>query len=354
MDNCYELLTAYTLNDENYRKWREEHTKIFGELFSSAFEENAEAQIHLTAALINICMRNFTEAIPKLTLLESIAVSDYDRSVVNYFLGLNYEMLEDEEKMNEYYQKLTSFDIPFAFPISMHPYYRTAKFAQRASECTKSIFYYQKALSLYDGTIPNEKTKAGASQIIYDIATVYLYMHEYDKCEKFLGLSKEYDSRENQHRTYVTAILYAVQGKQKECQKLLNKMSAFLKRNCKPMTDNILAGKDMHYCSVPQDREHYSDFWHSITLNKHELEKELLSGDAEKVQALISDQLSSTLAFMKRRLDCLVEIQDSLITVYCKNYFVKTLMTEYEFLFLQKPEALENWKFISANHFENH
>jgi hypothetical protein len=179
-------------------------------------------------------------------------------------------------------------------------------------------------------------------------------MHEYDERERFLALSKEYDSRENQHRTYVTAILHAVQGKQKECQKLLNKMSAFLKRNCKPMTDAILEGNDLHYCTAPQNRDHYSDFWNHIVLNKQELEKELLNGEAEKVQTLISDQLSTTLAFMKRTLDCLVEIQDGLVTVYCKNYCVKTLMAEYEFLFLQKPAVLENWKFISANHFENY
>lgn len=354
MDHYDELLAEYALNNENYKRWRNEHTKIFGDLFSSAFEDQAEAQIHLTAALINISSRDFSGAVPKLNILESIAISDFDRTVVDYFIGLNYELLENEEKMNEYYQKVKASDISLSFPLPFHPYYRTAKFAQRASECSKSVFYYQKALSIYDGTIPNEKTKASASQIIYDIATVYLYMHEYDACEKFLALSKEYDSRENQHRTYVTAILYAVQGKEKECKRLLGKMSAFLKRNCEPMVDAILEGKDPHYCTAPQNRDHYSDFWNHIVLNKQELEKELLSGDAEKVQTLISDHLSTTLAFMKRTLDCRVESKDGLITVYCKNYCVKTLMAEYEFLFLQKPEALENWKFISLNYFENY
>ena len=352
MEHYDELLTEYALNDQNYKGWRNEHTKIFGDLFSSAFEDQAEAQIHLTAALINISKRDFVGAMPKLNILESIAVSDFDRTVVNYFIGLNYELLENEEKMNEYYQKVRASDISLSFPLPFHPYYRTAKFAQRASECAKSIFYYQEALSFYDGMIPDKKSNASVSQIIYDIATVHLYMHKYDECEKFLALSQKYDSKENPHRSYVTAILYAIQGKQQECQKLLKNMNAFLKANCEPMVEAILAGRDLHYCAVPQNRDRYSEFWDYVVLNKQEFEEKMQRGEVAAVQTLIANQLSETFAFMKKSLDCLVELKGGLISVYCKNYCVKTLMAEHEFLFLQKPQVLENWEFISVDQFQ--
>ena len=40
MEDYYELLKGYALNDKNYQGWRREHKKIFGEIFSCAFDEN--------------------------------------------------------------------------------------------------------------------------------------------------------------------------------------------------------------------------------------------------------------------------------------------------------------------------
>ena len=224
MDNYDELLVQYTLNDQNYKKWRSEHKKVFGDFFASAFADQEDAQIHLTAALINISSRNFQEALPKLSLLESICFHEGDRAVVNFFTGLCHEMLENEEKMTEYYQKLEGFQLPSVIPLALRPYYRTAKFAQRNSECGKSIRYYQKALSFYDVNDTDQKNRAAIGQLIYDIATLFLYTHQYDKCESYLELSRKFDSGDNQHRTYVTSILYAVQGKREESQKLLGQL----------------------------------------------------------------------------------------------------------------------------------
>lgn len=86
-------------------------------------------------------------------------------------------MLGNESEMNEHYEKVRTSNFAFVFPLPFHPYYRTAKFAHKDSECSKAIFYYQKALEFYDGTAPDTKTKSAVSQIIYDIATIYLYMH---------------------------------------------------------------------------------------------------------------------------------------------------------------------------------
>lgn len=355
MEDYYELLKGYSLNDKNYQGWRREHKKIFGEIFSCAFDENEEAQIHLTAALINISQRSFEAAMHKLDILESICTNDYDCAVVNYFIGLNHELLGNENKMNEYYEKLERSNISFVFPLAFHPYYRTAKFAQRDSECTKAIFYYQKALSFYDGvTDLNSKNRSIIAQIIYDVATLYLYMHKYDECEKFLALSKSYDGSENQQITYVRAILYAVQGRINDSRNLLDTMSSFLRANCEPMIEAIAAKRDPHYCVVKQDKSAYTDFWNTLIENKADLEKLINSKRNLDAQKNVTEMLSATLSFMKRQIACRIEVSDITITVYCKNYYVKTLIEEYKSLFSIKPNELNNWTFISVNEFEKY
>ena len=62
INEFYDLLTEYALDNENYIKWRETHGKVFGELFLSAFKESVEAQIHLTSSLIKISNRETEKA----------------------------------------------------------------------------------------------------------------------------------------------------------------------------------------------------------------------------------------------------------------------------------------------------
>ena len=71
-NDFYDELKKYALDNGNYKKWRKEHTKVFGKLFADAFSESEEAQICFTAALINISQRTFEQAMPKLDMLEGI------------------------------------------------------------------------------------------------------------------------------------------------------------------------------------------------------------------------------------------------------------------------------------------
>ena len=348
-----ELLKKYALSDSNYQQWRREHTKIFGEIFSSAFEDSVEAQIDLTAALINISKRGFESAFPKLEALENVCNTEFDRAVVYYFLGLNYELVGNEEKMYEYYDGLIKSSVSFVFPIQFHPYYRTAKFAQRESECSKAIYYYRKALSFYDGRAIDEKIRASASQIIYDLATIYLYMHEYDECERFLKLSEEYNPDEDQQRNYVKAILLAAENKFSECYSVAEGMNRFYREYLDPMLDAINNHADLHYCVCLQDRSKHIEFWNWLAINKSEFEKLLIDG-CDKLSDVISKKITELFSFMKRRLYCRIERNENSVTVYLKNYSVKTLISEYEALISEKPEMLSNWKFESVNWFENY
>ena len=340
-------------DNENYQSWREIHARAFGEIFSLAFEGNAEAQVHLTAALILISKRQFAEAMPKLDLLESMAEDPFDETAVNYFKGLNYEFQEMEDEMTAYYEKVLASDVTLRVPFAFHPFYRTAKFSQRDSECSKAVHYYRKALAFYDGMVPDEKMSQNAGQIMYDVATLYLYMHRYEDCERFLAWSKTYMPAKNEQRDFVAAILCAAQGKEKESRNLLRGMHAFYKNNCEPTVNAILAGTDPHYCIVPQERRHYSKFWINVSRRADEMEKLMKDGDADAAEKVMSALLTETLPFMKRNLACRMEMTEDGITVYCKNYRVKTLMAEHEALLAIMPANLLNWQFFSVHEFES-
>lgn len=351
-NDFYDELKKYALDNDNYKKWRKEHTKVFGALFADAFSQSAEAQICLTAALINISQRRFDDAMPKLDMLEEMINDPCDEAAIYYFKGLNHEMLGNVEHMEEYYERLRSLPSVPKFVLSLHPYYRTAKFAQRDSECTKAMYYYRKALDFYRDVNVDTQMASIASHIIYDIATLCLYMHDYSQCEHFLEFSYKYDKSKNAQRDYVKAILLAVLGKREECEKLVNGLNLFLKGNCQSMTEAIFNGTDPHYCTVLQDRSQYEAFWQSFVNDADDFRRTIFEGNIAELEKSISVMLTRALGFMKRSLECRIEMIGETIVVRCKNYRVKTLIAEYEELFSQKPEELSDFVLLSVDEFE--
>lgn len=239
MNEFYDLLSEYALENENYMKWRETHGKVFGDVFLSAFEDSAEAQIHLTAALIRISNRDFDDGLSKLLMLENFCYSDFDFFALSYFTGLCCEFLENEQMMNKYYDKMLAYDFDFQFFIAFHPYYRTAKFAQRKSENAKALEYYRKAYELYseDETDPMKLENMG--QLCYDLGTVYLSVKDYAKSREFLEKSCKFSPDENPQRNYVLAILCAIEGKKDEAKQLVDGLPDYLKALCEQIISSI-------------------------------------------------------------------------------------------------------------------
>jgi len=298
--------------------------------------------------------RNFNVAAPKLDELEKICESECDEMAVNYFKGLNYELAGNEPMMVEFYEKLRIYSAIPDFVLSFHPYYRTAKFAQRASECSKAIYYYRKALEFYDGIKPSQRLSSIVSYIIYDIATVYLYMHNYEESERFIQISRQYDETPNQQRDFVYAILCAVSGNIDKCSEIISELNPIFSSNCKAVTAAIFNGNDPHYCIVSQDRTSYKKFWDSFSKDELTIKNLIINGNCNGACAIITQKLTNILPFMKRSLECRLEFNDDYVTINCKNYWVKTLIEEYSALFAMKPKNLSYWRFVSVNDFESY
>ena len=236
----FDLLQEYALDNENYKKWREIHGKAFGDIFLSAFQESQEAQLHLTAALIRISKRDFQGGLTILLMLENVCVSDFDCFATSYFIGLCYEFLENEEQMNKYYEKMAEYDEDVSFLVAFHPYYRTAKFAQRKSENEKALKYYRKALGFYSDNEADGVKRENMGQICYDMGTVSLSCHDNAKAWKCIEKSINYSPAENPQRNYVMAILCATKGRMDEARELVDGLPDYLKINCQQIISSIM------------------------------------------------------------------------------------------------------------------
>lgn len=351
INNFYDLMQEYALDNENYKKWREMHGETFGDVFLSAFEDSPEAQIRLTSALIKTTKREFEGALANLLPLEYFCNNNFDSAALCYFIGLHCEFLQNEEQMTEYYEKILDYGQDFLFNIAFHPYYRTAKFAQRESKCEKAIKYYKKAMQFYSESEQESEKKKILSQLNYEIATVYMYMHEYEKGSFFIQCSFDCDKTQNPQRNYVLAILCALDEKHDMLKQLLDSMPGILKMSCLQMTNAILNKTDLHYCIVKQNREKYKDFWQNIKVREQDLLIFVKTGEIVKAEEIISQYLTQAMPFMNKELVCSVEKSNKNILVKCKDYYTKTLVAEYEALFSMKDESLENWVFISVNEF---
>ncbi len=339
-------------HDKNYQNWRKIHANAFGDLFSEAFTDNEAAQYLFTAALIDISKRCFEIALLKLENLSDMCSFMFDEAVVNYFKGLIYEMLQNEEMMTEYYEKLRLSNIDLDFPIAFHPYYRTAKFAQRDAECSKAINYYQKALAFYENATQTSPKSTVVGQILYDIATVYLYMHQYDLAEKTLALSKQYSPADNEQRQYVSAVLKAVQGKHDDCDAIVDALPGYLQSSGRAIVQAIRSKTDLHYGIVPQNRTGHNEFVKWFLQNRPQFDRLISQGNIVDVEINLSDKLTSTFPFMQKNLQCRIEIHSKAVIVKCKTYCVKTLKAEYAALFSLCRQAVKDWRFVAIDEFE--
>ena len=140
-------------------------------------------------------------------------------------------------------------------------------------------------------------------------------------------------------------------GKENEARELASGLNSFYREHLDPMINAIIGGTDPHYCETPQDRSGYKEFWSRLSEVKRELETIIIKGRSSDAESIISQRLSNTLAFMKRNLDCRIELTEGIITVKCKNYRVKSLIKEYEALISEKPGNFDNWHFSLIDEF---
>lgn len=348
-DDVFEAMKECALNSENYKKSRESHTAVFGRIFSESFCDNEIAAIYFTSALNLITNKRFDEAGNRLEVLATMCAGEHERAAVHYFAGLAFEFLGDTAKACEHYRELLEASVKFEYQLLFHPYYRTAKLANKNElEMTKSLYYYRKALEFYDGTEPQGGNAETVSFILYDAATVSMIMHRYGDAQRFMELSYRYSHKENQQREYVMSILEAIVGNADGCNARVVRLNGLFRDSARAVTERILAGSDIHYFAVEQDRSKYGEFIDFLCSERDKLCDTVSAGDTEAVSELIGARLTQVLGFMHRRIECRIETDGGKVTVICKNYYTKSLMAEYAVLLARANGIVPGWTFIQS------
>ena len=342
-----ELLKQLALTSQYYIEWRKIHKRAFGDIFENAFSNNDEAQIHLTAALINVSQRAFAKAIPVFDMLQSISDNEYDRAAMCYFNGLTYEFIGDTEKMEGFYEALYVSSERFELNYMFHPYFRTAKLAQKSCRCNDAIKYFQKAIYYYDGIELSTELQATVALLFYDLTTVCLFTHKYADAQTYLDFSHKYYSGNIPDRAYIEAVLNAVLNKEKEADECLKNVAPAAKQSGIQTVSNILHGADPHYCVISIDDKAIQDFWDTISSKESTLLKHVSSGKIDKAKSILSQVLLKAFPFMSRTLETEINENGDLITITCRNYYVKSLIEGHRALFSKKPDTLSKWNFIS-------
>lgn len=337
------------MNQEEYKNLRDMHTKAFGDTFAKAFEGNEEAQSILTVALLYLSRQDFDKAKPQLEMLESIAENFFDEASMWYFSGLCFEIMGNQKEMAHCYEKVLNSGVNLTVSLAFFPYYRTAKLCQKASQAKKAVYYFSKSLEFFQGRNVTPATAKAVSQMLYDVATVYLYMHDYENCEKFLNLSQNYDDGKNLQRDYVKATLQAVKGNAEKCNLIIKSLQhPTLEASCLKTTQAILKGTDLHYCIVPQDRDNFEDFLTGFEENRELMKNQISEGNSEVVAQSLSNVLSAVFNYVNRVIECEIQMNNDMVIVKCKNYYIRTLKKEQEALFSQISEQFPDWNFLSV------
>lgn len=337
------------MNQEEYKTLRKMHTKAFGDTFEKAFEGNEQAQLLLSIALLKVSKGEFESAKPQLDMLESIAENFFDEASMWYFSGLCFEIMGNQKEMAHCYEKVLNSGVNLTVSLAFFPYYRTAKLYQKASKAKKAMYYFSKALEIFEGRNITPATAKAVSQLLYEIATVHLYMHNYQECERFLKLSTDYNKSQNQQRDYVNAILEAIKGNAEKCNLISNTLeNQTLKMSCLKTTQAILKGTDLHYCIVSQDRDNFEDFLTGFEEIRELMKNQISEGNSEVVAQSLSNVFSAVFNYVNRVIECEIQMNNDIVIVKCKNYYIRTLKKEQEALFSQISEQFPDWKFISV------
>jgi hypothetical protein len=274
---------------------------------------------------------------------------------MNYFIGLDLEFMGKEEEMEERYDALKDLDCDLDLPLSFLPYYRTAKFAQREAENSKALYYYGKALQMFDGKKIASSAKTDISHILYDISTVYLYCHRYSDARRVLDISYKYSRKNDDNREFVSAILYAVEGDEKKCTKLLSSLSPIHRNAGMKTAKAILSKTEPHYFELEYDLGTKPiDFMMYVTEKGDMIGDLAEKGDVAVAQEMIGKMLSETFPYVGRTLECRIEKDGKNLLVKCKNYCIKTLGYDYRLLFEMANKIPHNIRFLSVEEFEKY
>ncbi len=184
----------------------------FSPILNPAFRGNVRANVLLTEAFDAILKRDLNGAKEKLILVEPECHCDADHAARLFFLGYAHEQCGDREGMLPYYQEAGRYGHNFRYPYLLlaREYYDREEFAQSAEN-------YQRAI---DCTKPGDRQLP----VFYDeLATVLIFLHEYDRAEEALKASAALAPRRGR-LDETRVLLWAARGDREQAEKYVKRV----------------------------------------------------------------------------------------------------------------------------------
>lgn len=323
------------------------HLQAFGPILESAFVDDYQSRIHLTAALNFISNRDVKSGYNKLQALESACVTDADKAAWLFCMGLCFEMAGMKEQMLGCYQEAAEYQHKFYLP-----YLKVAKSAHDDGVFEVAEENYIQAIQCLKMSELNEQASVILGSAYTNYASCLTMMHRYEEAEEMLNCSEEV-LPEQRGRYAAEAILAAAKGDVDEAyglEILVKNQTPELAEMTSKMVTEILESKHPHFAQVPLKDGCVDEFWNWFLESENILLEKLGKEEYDIVFQMIQLKLKKMFPFMERDLELGIEPIDERYKIIFADFYMVSLECGYKALLETVPEVLsEHWSFETAH-----
>ncbi len=333
-------------SSEIQKSWQT-HIQAFGPILEPVFVENYKARVRLTAALNSISNYNVKAGLKKLEEIQDMCVTDADKAVVLFCLGLCFDMANMKEEMVAYYMEASKFGHKFYLP-----YLKVAKTAHNDAVFEVAKENYIKAIECLEADELSEQKRIILGSVYANYASCLTMMHCYEEAEEALQNSHKI-LPELSGRLVTEAILEAAKGNSEKAYlyvKTIQEKEPSFYGTTNMMIKDILDNKHPHFAGITLSEECIKAFWDWFVLNEKRFLETLEAQNYDAFFQEVQCKLKEVFPFMERDLEVGIEPKEDLYQITFADFFMISLEQGYKDLIESAPQSLiESWRFYTAH-----
>ena len=312
------------------------HVQFFGPILESAFVNDYQSRVHLTAALNQISNRNLAQGLNKLNQLQDKCVTDADKAAWLFFMGVFQEMSGNKEQMLYFYTQCNEYGHRFYMP-----YLKVAKFYLDGHLYLAAEENYRAAIACFTATGLDLPSKRVLGSAYTNLASCLLMMHRYDEAEEALSTSRSLFP-EAPGRAAIEAALHAIHGDVEAvdaCLAQLKSHAPAMYHALRESTNKILSRTDPLFFPVPVDDGKIAAFWDWFS----RYEEGIYSNPDSTA---IAAKLLETFPFLEEPPIVRLTLDEECCELALEDLYAVGITHAYKALLAACPEELtENWQF---------
>ena len=334
-------------SDPKFQQSWQVHMKAFGPILSPAFEGNAPAKVHLTAALNSISRGDCKAGLETLKKVQPLCRTDADHAALFYFMGLGVERLGDQKTACQFYMHSCQSGHSFYLP-----YMTSARDAQDAGVFDVAEENFRKAIEYlaHPAVQDTPQLKQLSFSARSNLGSCLTMMHRFEEAEAMLNEAAQILPGAADIAS-PRAILFAAMGNSEKAQEqlgVLEQTKSSLLDGTYQLVGKILTGSHAQFAALPPERSLIAPFWRWFTEAEQQLIDMLRAKEHDALLALLTEKLSPIFPFMERDLEFGLMFNDDLtqFEMEMADFYVTALHEGYKELLDACPEALQSrWTF---------